>query len=105
MISLAMSLIKVYDGTYKLGDSSLFVYDVWGLITLIVLFSAIFKIKGAIKLHPHLSESQNMMKVHLILFGLNEVVSLSQLIIPLILIYADKKNAAEITNLSFLIAG
>ena len=85
IISLAMEILKLRNGTYQFGDSSTVLFVLWGLVTVIVLFAAIFKIKGVINLHPHLHQSQTMMQAHLILFSVNEVLTLCQVIIPEIL--------------------
>jgi len=75
-ISLALKLYKIKNGTFRFGNSTLGLYVLWGLVTVIILFAAIFKIKGVMEMYPHLYQSQEMMKLHLILFSVNEVISL-----------------------------
>jgi len=54
IVSLAMELKKLNNGTYTFGNSSTIIFVVWGLVTVVLLFVAIFKIKGVINLYPHL---------------------------------------------------
>lgn len=105
IISLAMELLKLKNGTYKFGDSSTILFVFWGLATVILLFVAIFKIKSVIILHPHLKQSQAMMNTHLILFSVNEVLTLCQVIIPEFLYATIDYQDADIADYSLLIVG
>lgn len=105
IISLAFELKKLKNGTYKFGDSSTILFVFWGLVTVVLLFVAIFKIKGVINLYPHLHQSQAMMKAHLILFSFNEVFTLFQVIVPEILNATINNKDAEIADYVFLIIG
>lgn len=44
IIALVLELIKIIRGTFLFGNSSLALFILWGLVTVIVLFFAIFKI-------------------------------------------------------------
>ena len=90
--SLIMELTRLRKGTYVFGESSTFLFAFFGLVTTILLCYAVLRIRGIIAKFPHLKHSNKMMSAHLIMFTLNEVTTIVQIVIPYILY----KNAATV---------
>jgi hypothetical protein len=85
LVSLIMELTKLRQGTYVFGESSTFLFAFFGLVTTILLCYAVIRIRGIIARFPHLRHSNKMMSAHLIMFTLNEVTTIVQIVIPYIL--------------------
>jgi len=85
LISLLMELKRVREGTYVFGESSTFLFCFFGLVTTVLLCYAVIKIRGIIARFPYLKQSNKMMSAHLIMFTLNEVVTIVQILVPYIL--------------------
>jgi hypothetical protein len=54
LISLMMELKRVRENTYVFGESSLFLFAFFGLVTTILLCYAVLQIRGIISRFPHL---------------------------------------------------
>ena len=80
-----MELKRVREGTYVFGESSTFLFCFFGLVTTVLLCYAVIKIRGIIARFPYLKQSNKMMSAHLIMFTLNEVVTIVQILVPYIL--------------------
>lgn len=94
LVSLAMELKRYKKGTFVYGESSTVLFVFYGLITTIILCYAVLKIRGIIARFPHLQSSNKMMSAHLIMFSLNEVLTIIQVVVPYILY----KNAETVNQ-------
>ena len=92
LVSLVMELTKLRNGTFVFGESSTFMFAFFGLVTTILLLYAVLKIRGIIARFPHLKRSNKMMSAHLIMFTLNEVTTIVQILVP----YVLYKNATTV---------
>ena len=85
LTSLIMELNRLRKGTYVFGESSTFLFAFFGLVTTILLCYAVLRIRGIIARFPSLQHSNRMMSAHLMLFTLNEVTTIVQIVVPYIL--------------------
>lgn len=97
LVSLVMELIKEHNGTYVFGESSTFLFAFFGLVTTILLCYAVLRIRGIIARFPHLKHSNKMMSAHLIMFTLNEVTTIVQIVIPYVL-YKNATTTQQLTT-------
>lgn len=85
ILSLIAELTRVRNKTYVFGESSTFLFAFFGLVTTILLCYAVIRIRGIIAKFPYLKQSNKMMSAHLIMFTLNEVTTIVQIVLPYIL--------------------
>lgn len=108
VISLIAELIKVQKGTYLFGESSTILFVFFGLVTTILLCYAVLRIRSIIESYPHLKTSNSMMSAHLVMFSLNEIVTVIQVALPIILTHGKFQTSvtvAENVNSILLILG